>query len=106
MKAPESYQTFEEVKTRLDEIVQAVSDESLPFDEALNLYEEAVKLGTRASMLIEEVQQAAAGQEAGEDADADGAGEGDTAGAVEASEGAGQADEGAPELVEEENAAE
>ena len=45
--------SFAEVKTRLDEIVQAVSDEALSLDDALALYEEAVSLGLKASDLIE-----------------------------------------------------
>ena len=53
MKA-DSYETFDEVKSRLDEIVDAVSDESLSLDDALSLYEEAVGLGLRASDLLEE----------------------------------------------------
>lgn len=52
--APDSYDTFEAVKTRLDEIVDAVSDDSLSLDEALSLYEEAVGLGLRAGDLLEE----------------------------------------------------
>ena len=47
-------QTYAEVKARLDEIVDAVSDESLPLDEALGLYEEAVTLGLRVSELLEQ----------------------------------------------------
>ena len=47
-------QGFEAVQARLDEIVQAVSDEGIPLDEALDLYEEAVSLGMRASDLLEE----------------------------------------------------
>ena len=50
----ESYDTFEAVKTRLDEIVEAVSDDELSLDDALVLYEEAVGLGLRASDLLEE----------------------------------------------------
>lgn len=49
-----SYDTFEAVQNRLDEIVKAVSDESVPLDEALALYEEAVSLGLRGSDLLEE----------------------------------------------------
>lgn len=45
---------FEAVKARLDEIVQAVSDENLPLDDALELYEEAVSLGLRVSDLLED----------------------------------------------------
>lgn len=47
-------QTFEEIKARLDEIVAAVSDEELPLDEALSLYEEAVGIGLTASRIVEE----------------------------------------------------
>ena len=48
------YTDFASVKQRLDEIVQAVSDDEMPLDEALDLYEEAVALGMRASDLLEE----------------------------------------------------
>lgn len=51
---PESYDTFESVKTRLDEIVEAVGSDDMPLDDALALYEEAVTLGLRASDLLEE----------------------------------------------------
>ena len=46
--------SFEEIQTRLQEIVDAVSDDTLPLDDALTLYEEAVQLGLRASTLLEE----------------------------------------------------
>lgn len=62
---PKEYENFQDVKTRLDEIVDAVSDDSLSLDELLPLYEEAVKLGSRASELIEQAQEdfnAAAGE--------------------------------------------
>lgn len=52
--ALESYDSFESVKERLDEIVEAVGDEELSLDDALALYEEAVGLGLRASDLLEE----------------------------------------------------
>lgn len=58
-----SYETFEELNTRLKEIVEAVGDESLPLDDALSLYEEAVTLGLRASDLLEENIQAREVQE-------------------------------------------
>lgn len=51
--ALESYESFEKVKLRLDEIVDAVGSNDLPLDEALALYEEAVSLGLRASDLLE-----------------------------------------------------
>jgi exodeoxyribonuclease VII small subunit len=80
---PKEYENFHDVKTRLDEIVDAVSDDSLSLDELLPLYEEAVKLGSRASELIEQAQEdfnAAAGE-------GEGAGEG-TADVGAAGEGA------------------
>ena len=69
------YTDFASVKLRLDEIVQAVSDDEMPLDEALDLYEEAVALGMRASDLLEEgialaEEQA---QDAAADVDADAA---------------------------------
>ncbi len=53
MKADE-YESFSEIKGRLDEIVKAVDDDALPLDDALTLYEEAVALGLRVSDLLEE----------------------------------------------------
>ena len=52
--AYESYESFESVKGRLAEIVDAVSNDDLPLDQALSLYEEAVGLGLRASDLLEQ----------------------------------------------------
>ena len=51
--AGEDLETFDAVKARLDAIVEAVSDDDLPLDDALALYEEAVTLGLRASDLLE-----------------------------------------------------
>ena len=84
-----SYETFEAVKTRLDEIVEAVGDENLPLDDALDLYEEAVALGMRASDLLEvgiNLEEDAEGQDAAETTEADGAmGGNPEQGAVQAS---------------------
>ena len=44
---------FEAVKTRLAEIADAVGDDSLSLDDALDLYEEAVALGLQAGDLLE-----------------------------------------------------
>lgn len=44
---------FESVKERLAEIADAVDDEALSLDDALDLYEEAVALGLQASDLLE-----------------------------------------------------
>ena len=47
-------QDFNSVKERLDEIVEAVSTENIELEQALDLYEEAIKLGMKASSLLEE----------------------------------------------------
>ena len=62
--ASDSYDTFEAVKSRLDEIVDAVSDDSLSLDEALALYEEAVGL------LEERIELQDADEEIADDAEA------------------------------------
>ena len=68
--ANDHLQDFEAIKMRLEEIVEAVSDESIPLDDALDLYEEAVELVMRVSDVLEddiEVDEAAlAGEDAGE----------------------------------------
>ena len=50
----ESEPTYAQVNDRLKEIVEAVEDENLPLDDALGLFEEAVKLGMQASTLLEQ----------------------------------------------------
>ncbi len=47
-------QDFASIKSKLDSIVESVSDENLSLDAALDLYEEAVSLGLQASNLLEE----------------------------------------------------
>ena len=84
MSEPAAKPTIEDVRNRLDEIVAAVSDESVDLDEALGLYEEAVALGLAACdlntaelVLDEEEREATAGDAKAEaevsDADANGA---------------------------------
>ena len=46
--------SYDQVRDRLDEIVEAVSAPGISLDEALALYEEAVKLGLSACNLSEE----------------------------------------------------
>lgn len=46
--------SFAGIKQRLDEIVTLVSDDTMPLDDALKLYEEAVDLGLAASNLLEQ----------------------------------------------------
>ena len=41
----DAYETYDDVRARLDEIVDAVNAEGVGLDDALALYEEAVKLG-------------------------------------------------------------
>lgn len=48
-----TYDSYSRVKERLDEIAIQVADETIPLDDALNLYDEAVSLALRASELIE-----------------------------------------------------
>lgn len=68
--ANDHLQDFEAIKTRLEEIVEAVSDESIPLDDALDLYEEAVELGMRVSDVLEDDivvdEEALEGEESGE----------------------------------------
>ena len=49
----ENYENYSQVKDRLDSIVDKVTDENISLDEALDLYDEAVKLAMRASDMIE-----------------------------------------------------
>ena len=46
--ASKSQNAFDGYKARLDEIVDEVADESLSLDDALSLYEEAVRIGLEA----------------------------------------------------------
>ena len=46
--------SFGELKARLDEIVELISDDSLPLEEALKYYEEAVGLGLEALNILEQ----------------------------------------------------
>ena len=54
MNNAEDALSFKAVKERLDAIVEIVSDDSLPLEEALKYYEEAVTLGLKASDLLEQ----------------------------------------------------
>lgn len=53
MGAAEGFGSFEQLRSRLDEIVDEVNAEGISLDEALALYEEAVKLGLSACDLSE-----------------------------------------------------
>lgn len=53
--------SFDEAKARLDEIADAVEDPAISLDDALALYEEAVKIGLHACEVSEEDVLAADG---------------------------------------------
>lgn len=53
MEQEEQRSEFSDVKERLEEIARLVADDNMPLDDALDLYEEAVKLGLKASDLLE-----------------------------------------------------
>lgn len=46
-------QTIDGINNRLAEILKQVDDPDLPMEEILNLYEEAVRLGTEAGSMVE-----------------------------------------------------
>ncbi len=62
--------SFDEAKARLDEIADAVEDPAISLDDALALYEEAVKIGLHACEVSEQ-DVLAADEEPQADADAD-----------------------------------
>ena len=64
--AEETYTSFDEVRNRLDAIVEAVNAEGVSLDDALKLYEEAVKLGLQACDMSEEDAEALATAETAE----------------------------------------
>lgn len=48
-----NYKTYDELNARLNEIADTVSNENIPLDDALTLYEEAVGLGLRGCEMLE-----------------------------------------------------
>lgn len=83
-----SADTFDDVRNRLDEIVEAVNAPGISLDEALSLYEEAVKLGLAACDLSEEgAEELIAQEEAKEAAEKEAAHAEDGAGETAAQEG-------------------
>lgn len=51
-------QSFSEIRGRLDEIAKQVGSDDIALDTALDLYEEAVKLGMKATELLETIDAA------------------------------------------------
>ncbi len=85
--ADEMGRNFEDVQTRLSQIVDEVSSEDISLDDALKLYEEAVKLGLSACDLSEQDIDAYLGAaEPTADGAAEGAAEAGTADADAAAE--------------------
>ena len=86
----EAYSSYEDVSARLNQIVDAVNAEGVTLDEALALYEEAVKLGLRACDLSEEGAEALlAAQEEQESRAPQAASPDDAAASLQAAEGEG-----------------
>lgn len=48
---------FAEIRDRLDEIANQVRGDDMPLDAALDLYDEAVKLGMKATELLETIEE-------------------------------------------------
>lgn len=92
--------TFESVRTRLEEIVEAVGAEDVTLDEALALYEEAVKLGLAACDLSEKDVEAAFPEDAPVDAAEDAPTEDAPAGFADAAVEPGAEEVPAPEGAE------
>lgn len=58
---------FAAIRDRLDEIAAQVRNDDMPLDAALDLYDEAVKLGMKATELLETIEEgdhAESGEEA------------------------------------------
>lgn len=51
--ADRNYETFGEVRARLDEIVAEVKSKDVSLEKSLDLYEEAIRLGNRCAELID-----------------------------------------------------
>lgn len=49
--------SFADIRDRLDEIATQVRGDDMPLDAALDLYDEAVKLGMKATELLETIEE-------------------------------------------------
>lgn len=59
-------QTFSGIRDRLEEIAAQVKGDDVPLDTALDLYDEAVKLGMKATELLESMDGDSDSQAEGE----------------------------------------
>ena len=48
-----AYQTFDQISTRLDDIVAAVRDRDISLERSLDLYDEAIALGSKAVGMVD-----------------------------------------------------
>ena len=55
--------TFASIRDRLEEIASQVKGDDVPLDTALDLYDEAVKLGMKATELLESMDEEPGEQE-------------------------------------------
>jgi len=65
------YQSFDDVTVRLDEIVSQVRDRDLSLEKSLDLFDEAIALGSRAVELVDNTDFSAAELERLSELDAD-----------------------------------
>lgn len=56
-----SDRSFTEIRSRLEEIASQVRGDDIALDKALDLYDEAVKLGMRATELLEVIEEGDSG---------------------------------------------
>lgn len=79
------YKTFEEITARLDQIVTQVRDKDTSLEHSLDLFDEAISLGSRAVEMVDRIEFSDAEKELLE-------GEGDVSQAAKAADGATPAD--------------
>lgn len=51
-----AYRSFEEIGARLDEITSQVKDKGTPLERSLDLFDEAIALGSRAVDLVDAIE--------------------------------------------------
>lgn len=95
-----AYKTFTDITDRLDEIVSAVRDKDASLERSLDLFDEAIALGSKAVEMVDKVEfsdEERARLEGGEApaADAGSPGNGDAPAADAADEAASAGDDGA-----------
>lgn len=90
-----SFETYDEITGRLDEIVADVRDKDTSLERSLDLLDEAIELGSRAVEMVDKVEFTPAEQQdfaEGEQAGAEAAEEGEPADGAETAEAEGDSD--------------